>query len=140
MTKAYQKLYSVKAMKGSRWSVGSKFNLVKSLFDCKVFFFPKYIFCREPLTGLQGKIVDTTHSYYSTTVLICQYTISLIDCCLVSSRGNLMYSEVRTFRQKQNAVTSVYKSITTAENNTISLSGNHLIYARKSCNGKFNPM
>ena len=58
----------------------------------------------------------------------------------VSSEGRLQYSEVRTFLQKQDSVIGVYRSITTSGNSTISLSGNHLIHAKKISNDKFTPM
>ena len=50
------------------------------------------------------------------------------------------YSEVRTFMKRQPTVTTMYKSITTSCNNTINLSRDHLIYARKSRTDEFTPM
>ena len=58
----------------------------------------------------------------------------------VSSEGRLQHSEVRTFLRKEESVIALYRSITTSGNNTISLSGNHLIHARKISNDKFTPM
>ena len=50
------------------------------------------------------------------------------------------YSEVRTFMMEDHTVINDYMSITTSWNNTISLTGNHLIYARKNSTKKFNPV
>ena len=58
---------------------------------------------------------------------------------LVLSEGKLIYSEVRTVLHRTPDAITVYKSITTEGNKTISLSGNHLIYTRESHNEKFNP-
>ena len=45
-----------------------------------------------------------------------------------------------TFMDKQEAVTTSYKSITVSVNNSIHLTGDHLIYARKSSADKFDAM
>ena len=49
------------------------------------------------------------------------------------------YSEVRAFLKKQQDIIAQYKSITTV-NKTITLSRDHLIYARKSFVGQLSPM
>ena len=72
---------------------------------------------------LEIKIVDFIYIWY-----------------LVSSEGRVAYNEVRAFLHKQPTVTKEYKSITTSLNTTISLSGNHLIFARKVFTDKFQPM
>ena len=54
--------------------------------------------------------------------------------------GSITYSEVRTFMKKQSTMVGMYRSITTSLNKTISLSGDHLIYARSPGTDKFNPM
>ena len=59
---------------------------------------------------------------------------------LVSLSGRLTYSKVSTFMKKQANSINMYNSITTSGNKTISLSGNHLIYGRKSSSDKFHPM
>ena len=59
---------------------------------------------------------------------------------LVSPDGGVKYSEIRTFMKKQPVAMTVYKSIKTSLNYTISLTGEHLIHARKSGTDKFNPM
>ena len=59
---------------------------------------------------------------------------------LVSSKGSVTYSEVRALPHKQPTVTDMYNSITTSMNTTISLSGKHLIFARKVFTNKFQPM
>ena len=58
----------------------------------------------------------------------------------VSSDGTITGSEIRLFLKKQHNVTSIYKTLETSWNNSITLTGNHLIYARQSTNDKFNPM
>ena len=58
----------------------------------------------------------------------------------VSSGGIAGYGEVTAFMKNQQTVTAIYKSITTAGNRTISLSGSHLIYAKRHAADKFNPM
>ena len=47
------------------------------------------------------------------------------------SSGEVTFSEVKAFLKKQPHVTTTYKSITTSTNQTITLSPNHMIYARK---------
>ena len=59
---------------------------------------------------------------------------------LVSPKGTLMYSEVTTFMKKQSTVVTMYKSIRTSMNKTISLSADHLIYVRSFGSNKFTPM
>ena len=49
--------------------------------------------------------------------------------------GKISYSEVRTFLTKDSSVINMFKSITTSMNRTITLTGNHLIYAK---NGNAN--
>ena len=45
--------------------------------------------------------------------------------------GSLAFSKVRSFLRKNDSVNMMYMSVKTSCNKTISLSGNHLIYARK---------
>ena len=59
---------------------------------------------------------------------------------LAATDGSVTYSEIRTFMEKQPTVITTYKTITTSSNNTIRLSGNHLIYARKFPTEQFYPM
>ena len=63
-----------------------------------------------------------------------------IDVLLASSTGTVTYSTVRVFLKKRSFVTNVYKSFLTSGNRTITLSGNHLIYSRKTTMEKFYPM
>ena len=65
------------------------------------------------------------------------YIISNIYILVVSSTGT--YSEVKAFLQRQPNILYQYKSIATMKE-TIILSGNHLIYARKNLDDQFNPM
>ena len=64
-------------------------------------------------------------------------------CCFIKagfSNSGKIYGEVKTFLKRQPDVIIKYKSITTFRNQTLSLSGNHLIYARHSFQERFNPM
>ena len=70
--------------------------------------------------------------------IIC-FTVYVV-CCPVLSDGTLAYSEIRTFVKKEPDVISMYKQITTSSNVTISLSADHLIYARKGSSEKFYSM
>ena len=58
----------------------------------------------------------------------------------VSSDGSVKYSDVRTFMRKDHNVITKYLSITTYCNKTLTLSPNHLVYARKVSSDEFNPM
>ena len=51
-----------------------------------------------------------------------------------------LHNEVRTFLKNQPSVMTEYMSIETSLNTTISLSGGHLIYARKRSTAKFNAL
>ena len=55
----------------------------------------------------------------------------------MASEGKITYSEVRTVMHKKPDVISMYKSITTDGNKTISLSENHFIYTRTNHNEEF---
>ena len=66
--------------------------------------------------------------------------VLLIDGNKSYSGSNLEYSEVRVFLEQKPTVTTMYKSITTSNNRTISLSKNHLIYLRKTSAERFNPL
>ena len=58
---------------------------------------------------------------------------------VVSSTGTVTYSEVTAFLKKQPNKMTQCKSIVTV-NGTLTLTGNHLVYARKSFADQFNPM
>ena len=51
-----------------------------------------------------------------------------------------MYSEVRAFLKKDALVATKYLSIRTLSNDSLILSEDHLVYARKFSNDEFNPM
>ena len=51
-----------------------------------------------------------------------------------------MFSEVRMFLQKEPDVLAKYLSIETSCNESLKLSGNHLVYTRKYGNDVFKPM
>ena len=57
-----------------------------------------------------------------------------------NSHGSLTYSEIKVFMKRQPTDITMYKSITTSSNQTINISGNHIIYRRKSATDKFNPV
>ena len=57
----------------------------------------------------------------------------------VSSTGTVKYSAITVFLKNQPKRVTEYKSIATL-NETLTLSGNHLIYARKSVDDQYNPM
>ena len=61
----------------------------------------------------------------------------VFDIVLLS--GSVTYSEVRTFLKKQPDVMTQCKLIATA-NETLILTGNHLVYARENFDDHFNPM
>ena len=54
--------------------------------------------------------------------------------------GSIRFSEVRAFVHKDDTRVTEYWSITTMANYTIALSGEHLIYTRRSYKDNFNPM
>ena len=57
----------------------------------------------------------------------------------VSSTGTVTYSEVRAFLEKESDIMMKCKSISTV-NETLILTGNHLVFAREKFASKFNPM
>ena len=59
---------------------------------------------------------------------------------IVTTGGRIIYSEVRTFMKKQADMILKFKSITTYPDKILTLTGNHLVYARKTYNDNFNPM
>ena len=59
---------------------------------------------------------------------------------IVSATGRMTYSKVRTFLKKDPLAMVRYKSITTSSNESLTLSGDHLVFSRKSDNDEFNPM
>ena len=58
----------------------------------------------------------------------------------VSSTGYVTYNEVRIFVEKHHAAVLKCQSITTLCNQTLKLSQNHLVYARKFYSDDFNAM
>ena len=68
------------------------------------------------------------------------HSLSSFFLNVVLSSGAVTYSEVRAFLEKDFTVITKYKSLTTIWNETLTLTGNHLIYGRKNCTDKFNPM
>ena len=54
--------------------------------------------------------------------------------------GTNVYTEVKTFLDKKHSTINMYKSIETFGNSTLSVSGNHLIYARRKLTEHFIPM
>ena len=73
-------------------------------------------------------------------VSILYFTALQTNCIfVVSSSGVITYSKVTAFLKKQPRVIRQYKSIATV-NETLTLSGNHLIFARKTTADVFNTM
>ena len=58
----------------------------------------------------------------------------------VTSNGIVTYSEVREFLEKDFQRIVNYKSIKTLRNESLTLSENHLVFARKEHNDDFKPM
>ena len=58
----------------------------------------------------------------------------------VSSTGKMVSSEVKTLLKKDPLVIAKYLSITTLHNKSLTLSADHLVYARKCDNEEFNAM
>ena len=54
--------------------------------------------------------------------------------------GSITYSEIKAFMDKKESTVTLYKSIETAENKTINLSGKHFIYVKRSWTEKFKAM
>ena len=67
------------------------------------------------------------------------YIISNTHILVVSSTGTITYNEVTAFLKRQPNILMLYKSIATTKE-TIILTGNHLIYARKTLDDQFNSM
>ena len=58
---------------------------------------------------------------------------------IVLPTGTITYSEVRAFLKKQSGIITQYRSIVTV-NETLTLTGNHLIYARENSADQFFPV
>ena len=58
----------------------------------------------------------------------------------VSSSGEITYSEVKMFLKQKPDVIMKYKSLRTLQNKTITLTGNHLLHARKRSSDMFFPL
>ena len=74
--------------------------------------------------------------------LMLLYSICLLFphiSAIVSSSGIVTYSEVKTFLKKEPDMVLENKSIT-FWNETLTLTGNHLLYARENSFDKFHPM
>ena len=57
---------------------------------------------------------------------------------IATSAATVTYSEIITFIEKKPNVVVNFKSITTSQNETLTLSGKHLIFARGSSSNKFS--
>ena len=67
------------------------------------------------------------------------FIISNTHILVVSSTETITYTEVTAFLKRQPNILTQCKSIATMKE-TIILTGNHLIYARKTLDDQFNPM
>ena len=76
----------------------------------------------DHLTNLKSKCI-------SITMLLVYYA--------VSSTGSVTYSEVKTFLEKDPTVVKQYQAITTLCNESLILSGNHNVFARKYSSEEF---
>ena len=54
--------------------------------------------------------------------------------------GKTTFSEIKAFLTKEQTAVNMYEQITTASNQTISLTGNHSIYVRKRFTEHFLPL
>ena len=54
--------------------------------------------------------------------------------------GKTKFSEIKAFLAKEQTAVTMYKQMTTSSNQTISLTGNHLIYVRKRFTDQFLPL
>ena len=75
--------------------------------------------------------------FTQSAILLIMYLLYFVKA---SQNGGVAFSEVRTFLEKSPDMVTQYKSIITFWNQSLSLTRNHLIYARKSFTDKFNPM
>ena len=68
------------------------------------------------------------------------YSLYILGFHIVSSTGSLIYTEVTAFLKRQLNMITNYKSITTSSHKSLTLSADHLMYARKFHNVQFNPL
>ena len=59
---------------------------------------------------------------------------------IASQDAKVTYTEVRAFLKYSPDTINKFKSITTSQNKTITLTEYHLLYARKGYYGNFNPV
>ena len=71
-------------------------------------------------------------------VLFFYYSFKLCRVFTVSSSGAISYSPIEAFLKKQPKMITNNKLIKTA-NETLTLTGNHLVFARKNVDDQFNP-
>ena len=64
----------------------------------------------------------------------------IVNFNVVFSTGSVIYSEVSTFLKKEPLVIVRYLAITTFHNVSLTLSPDHLVYARKYAQVEFYPM
>ena len=120
-----------KAQRGARW--GKIQNNFQNIFYKKS---RLWIILFVTLKNRQYKF-KSTHINFETTLWYCVFSWQIHKTSLGS---HLEYSDIRVFLEQLPTATTVYKSITTSNNNTIHLSKNHLIYSRKSNTEIFNPL
>ena len=66
--------------------------------------------------------------------------LNIVVFGIVSSTGRMAYSAVRIFLKKDSLTIVKYQSITTSCNESLTLSEDHLLYARKVGSEEFHPM
>ena len=87
---------------------------------------PKYALCFKVL------FYCLTHMGFCINIILFKFNT-------VSSSGTVTYSEVKAFLENKPDTMIEFKSIATI-NETLILTGNHLIFARQKFAAQFNPM
>ena len=95
------------------------------------------------LLSICSYITDIFTEYFETCQITHIFMVILVQKMIdftVSSTGSVKYSDVRTFMKKDHNAMTKYLLITTYCNKTLTLSPNHLVYARKYTSDEFIPM
>ena len=101
------------------------------------------------LTFLNSKIqeMNYSHIFQRNFLIICLFFVIVIFCGCdfvisykVSASGKVIHSKVVAFFKKLPNMITQYKSITTFGNESLIVSGDHLVYAKVSLADQFKPM
>ena len=93
----------------------------------------------EVQTGAGTKVIN----YYIQLESVLQTNIiafTIFDLTSVSPTGKNKHSEVVAFLEKLPNVINQFLSITTFDNETLILTGNHQLYAKKRFDDQFHPV